>query len=399
MSSNASAAPAETSVFSFSLLLCVLLTAANLRGPITSLGPVLSQVQHDFVLTPGAAGLLNALPLLIFGIASPCAPWLTRRLGLERALAGALGIIAAGCLVRSSGLSSGLWLGTLLIGAGIAIANVLVVPLIKRDFAHHSALCIGLYAATMALMAALGSGLAAPLSAITGYTWKAPLGLWAAIALLAVICWWPHVRTPPVAVSVAAPQRRGSVWRSGIAWQVAMFMALQTVTFYTLIDWFPAMAETANIGATLAGTYLFAYQAIAVVANLATSMAIKRLRDQRLLGFICSFSIVIGMVGLLLAPSLSLVWLLFAGVGAGMSMVTCLNLFGLRARDHHQASSLSAMGQCVGYGLGALGPFLAGWLHGQTASWHAPLVLLVGAACLQVIFAVLAGRNRYVSSD
>jgi CP family cyanate transporter-like MFS transporter len=397
MSSNAPAAHAETSVFSFSLLLCVLLTAANLRAPITSLGPVLSRVQHDFDLAPGAAGLLNALPLLIFGIASPCAPWLTRRLGLERALAGALAFIAAGCLVRSSGLYSGLWLGTLLIGAGIAVANVVVVPLIKRDFAQHTALCIGLYAATMALMAALGSGLAAPLSDLTGYAWKVSLGLWAVFALLAAICWWPYVKTPPAAVSIAAPQGRSSVWRSGIAWQVAMFMALQTMTFYTLIDWFPAMAETAHIGATLAGKYLFAYQAIAVVANLATSVAIRRLRDQRMLGFICSSSIVIGVVGLLSAPSLSLVWLLFAGVGAGMSMVTCLSLFGLRARDHHQASSLSAMGQCVGYGVGALGPFLAGWLHGLTGSWHAPLMLLVGAASLQVIFAVLAGRNRYVS--
>jgi CP family cyanate transporter-like MFS transporter len=186
------------------------------------------------------------------------------------------------------------------------------------------------------------------------------------------------------------------VWRSGIAWQVSMFMALQTVTFYTLIDWFPAMAAASGIGATEAGGYLFAYQAVAVVANLATSVAIKRLRDQRLLGFLCSMMIVIGVLGLLEAPAMSLLWLLFAGVGAGMSMVTCLSLFGLRARDHHQASSLSAMGQCVGYGLGASGPFLAGWLHGLTASWQPPLVVLLVAACLQVVFAVLAGRKRYV---
>ncbi|WP_239987630.1 hypothetical protein [Pseudomonas syringae] len=99
--------------------------------------------------------------------------------------------------------------------------------------------------------------------------------------------------------------------------------------------------------------------------------------------------------GLLYAPSLSLIWLLFAGVGAGMSMVTCLTLFGLRARDHHQASALSGMGQCIGYGLGASGPFLAGWLHETWGSWNAPLVVLLAAACLQVVFAVLAGRDRF----
>ena len=61
------------------------------------------------------------------------------------------------------------------------------------------------------------------------------------------------------------------------------------------------------------------------------------------------------MAGLLWVPSLAVVWLVSARVGAGMSMVTCLTLLGVRVRDHHQASALSAMAQCVGYG-----PFLAG---------------------------------------
>ncbi|WP_313027688.1 MFS transporter [Pseudomonas lopnurensis] len=397
MSNSSSAARVETSFFGSSLLLGILLIAANLRAPITSLGPVLSQVQDYFGLTPAAAGLLNALPLLIFACASPLAPWLTRRISLEHALFGALGIIALGCLVRSTGLYSGLWLGTLLIGGGIAVANVLVVPLVKRDFPSHTALCVGLYAATMALMAALASGLAAPLSELTDYAWKVSLGIWFGLALIAAFCWWPHARNADSIVLGAPPVGRSTVWRSGIAWQVSMFMALQTLTFYTLIDWFPAMAASVGIGAVKAGAYLFAYQAIAVLANLATSVAIKRMHDQRLLGFICSAAIVIGVAGLLMAPAMALVWLLFAGVGAGMSMVTCLSLFSLRARDHHQASSLSAMGQCIGYGLGACGPFLAGYLRGLTGSWHVPMMVLLGAGCLQIIFAVLAGRKRYVS--
>jgi CP family cyanate transporter-like MFS transporter len=378
MTTPSAAIRAGYSVFNVSLLISILLIAANLRAPITSLGPVLTQVQQFFGLTPGAVGLLNALPLLIFACASPLAPWLTRSMGLERALFGALCLIAAGCLIRSFGIYSGLWLGTLLIGIGIAVANVLVVPLVTRDFPHHTALCVGLYAATMALVAALGSGLAAPLSDLSCYVWKLSLGIWFALAMVAVLCWWPHLKSSN-ALAIAKPVAADrSVWRSPIAWQVSMFMALQTVVFYTLIDWFPAMAASAGISTTQAGGYLFAYQAIAVVANLSTSVAIKYLSDQRLLGFICSLAIVIGVSGLLYAPSLSLVWLLFAGVGAGMSMVTCLTLFGLRARDHHQASALSGMGQCIGYGLGASGPFLAGWLHETWGSWDAPLTVLLG---------------------
>jgi CP family cyanate transporter-like MFS transporter len=396
MSNSSSAVRVETSLFGSSLLLGILLIAANLRAPITSLGPVLSQVQAYFGLSPAACGLLNALPLLIFACASPTAPWLTRRVGLERALLGALGAIAAGCLVRSSGWYDGLWLGTLLIGLGIAVANVLVVPLVKRDFPNRTALCVGLYAATMALMAALASGLAAPLAHWTHYTWKLSLAIWAVLALVALICWWPHARGSQTQASDRAVVPRTSVWRSSVAWQVSMFMALQTMTFYTLIDWYPAMAASAGIGATQAGGHLFVYQAVAVLANVGSSVAIKRLSDQRLLGFLCSLAIVIGVFGLLLAPALSLLWLSFAGIGAGMSMVTCLSLFGLRARDHHQASALSAMAQCVGYGFGASGPFLAGWLHGMSGSWSLALMMLIAAGCLQVVFAVLAGRNRYV---
>ncbi|WP_228394205.1 MFS transporter [Pseudomonas helleri] len=279
MTSSSSAVRAGNSLFASSLLIGILLIAANLRAPITSLGPVLDQVQQYFSLSSAAAGLLNALPLLMFASASPLAPWLTRRFGLEQALFGALCLIAIGCIIRSSGTYTGLWLGTLLIGGGIATANVLVVPLVNRDFPSHAALCVGLYAATMALMAALASGLSAPLSVLTGYTWKISLGVWFVLALVAIACWLPHLKRARGRVPAAPPAASKSVWGSAIAWQVSMFMALQTVTFYTLIDWYPAMASSVGIGASESGVHLFAYQAIAVVANLSTSIAIKRLKD------------------------------------------------------------------------------------------------------------------------
>lgn len=205
--------------------------------------------------------------------------------------------------------------GDLLIGGGIAVANVLVVPLVKGDFPGHTALCVGLYAATMALMTALTRGIAAPLSQPTDYAWKASLGIWTGLTVLAIVCWWPHARAAHSQAAGMSRPRSSSVWRSGIAWQVTMFMALQTMTFYTLIDWFPAMVVSAGIGAVQAGGYLCVYQAIAVLANLGTSLAIKRLRDQHMLGFLWAPAIAVGVMGLPMAPSLSLVWLLFGWTG------------------------------------------------------------------------------------
>ncbi|MFC4954466.1 MFS transporter [Acinetobacter puyangensis] len=396
--STSSASSAKFSASSIFLLVGILLIAANLRAPITSLGPVLSLLQQDFGFNLTQSGLLNALPLLCFAVLSPLAPMLSRSVGLKRALFTALAVIAIGCFFRSDGSVPGLWLGTTCIGIGIAIANVLVVPLVKRDFPQHTALCIGLYAATMALMAAIASGIAAPLADLTEYGWRFSLGIWFVLALLALMIWLPQIIQPRS--QILSPNATGKthsyIWRSAIAWQVSIFMALHTLVFYSVIDWFPSIVKEAGIGATQAGTYLFAYQAIAVVANLMTSIAIKRFNDQRFLGFVCSIAIAIGMLGLLLAPTLALWWLLCAGIGAGMSMVTCLALFGLRTRDHHEAGALSGMAQCVGYGLGSIGPFLTGWLHDISGNWQVPLSVLLVAALIQIIFAVLAGRTRYV---
>ncbi|TWI45099.1 CP family cyanate transporter-like MFS transporter [Pseudomonas duriflava] len=398
MTSSSAGIRANSRVFPLSLLVGILLIAANLRAPITSLGPVLSELQSAFGLSQTQSGLLNALPLLIFAIASPFVPRLSRSIGLERALFLALWLIMGGCIFRSSGFFSALWLGTGLIGSGIAVANVLVVPIVKRDFPHHTALCVGLYAATMAMLAAVASGISAPLSTLTTLSWKFSLGIWCALALSALIAWWPHSKRDDTHVveSLILNSKRPSLWRSAVAWQVSMFMALQTLVFYTLIDWFPSMVSEVGISPTQAGACLFAYQAVAVVANLITSVVIKRFNDQCILGFICSLAIIVGILGLILNPARAIWWLIFAGIGAGMSMVTCLTLFGLRSRDHHETSALSGMAQCVGYGLGAMGPFLAGWMHDISGGWRAPLLALLVVALAQMVFATLAGRKRYV---
>ncbi len=119
-------------------------------------------------------------------------------------------------------------------------------------------------------------------------------------------------------------QGNRSVWKSSIAWQVSMFMALHTMVFYTVIDWYPSMAGEHGVSATTAGYHLFLYQAVAVIANLTTAAFISRMKDQSILGLLCSLFITVGIAGILIMPGLAAIWLVFAGVGAGMSMVTCL---------------------------------------------------------------------------
>lgn len=380
------------------LCLGIVLIGANLRAPITGLGPLLPDIQRALHLSATAAGVLNALPLLLFALLSLIAPALGRRHGLERILALSILAIGAGTVIRSLPLPGLLWLGTALLSAGIGFGNVLLPGLVKREVPARASGVIGLYAAAMAGMAGLAAGLAVPVAHGPGFGWRWSLGLWALLALVTLILWLPQAERAQHHLAPAkSPRSARSCWRHPIGWQVSLFFALHSLVFYAIVDWFASYAAAAGISLQTAGFYLLVYQVVAVATNLGSAALIRRLRDQRLLGLACGTLLLLGTAGLLLRPDLALLWLVCAGLGAGIAMVTSLSLFALRTQDHHQAAALSGMAQFIGYAGAALGPFLVGWLHDRTGSWTPPLGLLVAASALAVVFATLAGRPRAIA--
>lgn len=390
----------NTTAGSRSLLFVVLLTAANLRTPITATGPILDNICQTFGLSAAQAGLLNFIPLMMFAALAPISAWAGNRFGLEKTLWAALWLIGIGSGLRIIGNESGLWCGTLVLSGGIAAANVLLPPLIKRDAQQHTAKYIGLYASTMAITASIASGVAPPLAAFSEGGWILSLAVWLLPVIVALFAWRPLLARAAVPrTQAAAPSPAGlSPWRSWLGWQVSLFMGLQSLVFYTLIAWFTPYAQSNGFSQVSAGWLLFLYQIVAVAANLACMSAIRRLRDQRLLGFIASLAIFSGVAGLLLFPALAALWLIVAGLGAGASMVLSLSLFSLRTTHPHQASHLSGMAQCVGYSLAALGPLFFGMLHQQLHSWSLPLLALVGMSLLQMMLAPLVGASRQIGS-
>ena len=381
------------------LVVCVgiILIGANLRAPITSLGPVLPDVQRSLGLDGTAAGLLNALPLILFAILSLIAPVLGRHVGLERILGGSIVAILVGTSIRSLEMPGAIWLGTVVLSAGIAFGNVLLPGLVKRDFPAHGAALIGLYAAAMAGTAGLAAGLAVPIAQLPGSDWRWSIGVWAFLALVTFMVWMPQLRGRRHHPATAtAPRAHMSPWRHPIGWQVAFFFALHSLVFYSIIDWFASYAANAGIPRGTAGLYLLVYQLVAVATNLGCASVIRRSHDQKLLGLGCGGLLLVGTVGLLALPDLSLLWLVSAGLGAGIAMVMSLSLFALRTHDHHQAGALSGMAQFIGYGGAAAGPLLVGVLHDATGSWTAPLALLIASSALVTIFATLAGRRRFI---
>lgn len=375
----------------------VVLIAANLRPSLMGVGPVLKDMQADTGLAPSLLGLLITMPVIAFGAISPLAAPLARRFGLERVLLGAMVLLALGIALRSLPGTAALFGGAALLGAAIAVGNVLVPALIRRDFAERIGVMTSVFVTTLAGVAAVGAGLAVPLEALLG--WRAALAVWALPALLAA-AWWALLGarlspTPAPAAAVKAPPRPGALWRSALAWQVSLFMGLQSLAFYVLVAWLPTLLRDAGLSAAAAGSYAFLYQVACLAGSLLAPLLAARAKEQRWHALAASLLSLVGFVGLAgTAPSMA--WILLAGLGSGSSLALSLAFFSLRAHDASQTASLSGMAQSVGYSLAALGPVGFGLLHDVSGGWLAPLVVLWVLVGVQAWAGWMAGRGRRI---
>jgi MFS transporter, CP family, cyanate transporter len=369
----------------------LLVVAANLRASLTGVGPLLDRVQADLGLAPAVAGLVNTVPLLAFAAISPMVPRLAARWGPERLLACALVVLTLGIAVRWAPTAISLFAGTVLIGAGIAVGNVVLPSLIKRDFPTKVGLLTGAYATVMGGVAAVASGVVVPISQIAPGGWRTAWGCWILLAFVAVVLWLPQLRSPQPASDAIRSHRLP--WESALAWAVTAFMGLQSLGFYVVITWLPQVFQDNGVSAAAAGWLLFLFQAVAVVTSLAVPAVLRWAADQRALATASSAVLLAGYLGLLVAPGWALLWSVVLGLGGGACLVLALAFLSLRAPDATAAGALSAMAQSIGYLLAAAGPAIFGLLYTVSSGWHAPIILMCVAATGQTIVAMAAGRG------
>jgi CP family cyanate transporter-like MFS transporter len=379
----------------------IVLVAANLRPAVVGVAPLLPDVQAGAGLSGVGAGVLSALPVLCFGLVAPIAPVLARRVGIERSLLVALVVLCCGFAVRSAGPLVALFAGAVLVGAAIAIGNVLLPSLVKRDFAARTGLMTGLYTMALAGGAALAAGLTVPLAGAIGLDWRGALAMWVVFALLALVCWLPQVRRS-VRPARASAVRPGGLWRDPLAWQVTVYMGLQSLGFFAVTAWLPALLLSRGFDATTAGWMLSLVSGAGIVGATAGPVLAARHRDQRGVVLASAGLAGVGLVGLLALPGAGTAWVAalvaLLGIGQNAALGIALTLVGLRAPDAERAGELSGMAQSVGYVLAAAGPFAMGLLHDLTAGWTAPLLMLLALLVVQAVAGVLAGRDRLVSA-
>ncbi|WP_194758218.1 MFS transporter [Priestia megaterium] len=360
-------------------LFALILAAFNLRPGLTSVSPVLHGITKDLGMSSTLASLLTSIPLLCFGFCSLFAGRLANRYQPEKIITFAITCIGIATFLRAfTNSSTYLLITALLIGAGIGVVSPLLSGFIKSHFPDKAASMISIYSTSMVVGASISIGLTTPLQHWFNHSWKNGLAFWSILALLAVPLWLMVMKQSRIPVSNFSQKTKASLpLKNKKAWLLTSFVGIVTLLFYCFAAWLPAIVEekgwTPAFGG-LVGT-------IAMIAQLPATLLLpsllKVLPSRRFWITTFTLSIIISLSLLCFTNVTPIVSSICLGVGAGGLVSLSLLLPLDMASSPLEASTWSAMTQAIGYMIGAVGPFIIGFLHDYLGSFVPTLYLLI----------------------
>lgn len=387
-----------SSKFTFWLVLCaMILLATNMRAPIVALGSIAPVVQEALNISETQIGWLGAVPMLTFALGALISPSIGKRFGIENTLIAMIVLLTAGMVIRTAIPT---WLGflsgTVMLTLAIGFANTLAAPVIKQRTPKNIPLITGLFSLTMTVMAGIVAGVVLPLSEWVGWQWA--LGGWSILGVFAIVIWiFLRIRLGSSSDQVVPIAEQGSsnisIWRTGFAWQIGIFLGIQSLLYYTVASFLPSILISKGMSAVSAGQMGSVFQFMAPLSILSLTWLVNRGRPIQALAVLAATLNVIGIAGLSYA-STDLAWLWSGLMGAGCSAIFTLSmmLFSMRTYTTNQASELSGMAQFVGYLLAFFGPLGTGWLHEVTDNWDLPLFITLILMIINVGIAWLVSR-------
>ncbi|NGO66204.1 MFS transporter [Rhizobium daejeonense] len=379
------------------LAVSLVLIAFNLRPVFSSASALLPEIRSELGLSAFGTSLLTTIPVICLGLFSPLAPRLAQRIGAERTLLLAVFLLATGTALRGLSSLPLLFFGTALAGACIAIGNVLLPGLVKRDFPDRTALMTGFYTMALCAGAAGAAGLSLPVEKALGGSLGAALAFWALPAFVVALIWLPQ------ALRSAKPAKGSGIrieglWRDRLAWQVTLFMGLQSALAYCVFGWLVPILRERGIDGVTAGAIVSVSVMVQAASCIVAPQIAVRGRDQRLINVTLVVLAVVALLGLLFAPLSTIwIWAVLQGIGQGGLIAVAMTAIVLRSPDSHVAAHLSGMAQFIGYLLAAIGPLLVGLIRSWTGSFSATALLFVALGLGAAINGWGAGRLAHVN--
>lgn len=380
------------------IIVAIVLTGLTMRIAVSSVGAVLTDLEHGLHASSGIAGLITTLPVIAFATIGFAGSRLAQRVGEHRMVVLALLITTAGLLFRA--VSAEVWtfaVLSMLALTGGAVANVLMPALVKRHFPQQIGLLTAVYTTSLAVGTTVAAGTTVPI-ANAGGSWRFGIGSWALLTAVALLPWLPTLRADrrrPGSHPARVPISR--LARTKLAWALVLMFAFQSFQAYIAFGWFTDFFRHNHLSATEAGILVAFFSGLSIpVSMVIPTLAV---RGQRRLVVGLSVASIACYLGMFAAPvGGAWVWMLFGGIGSGMFPLT-LTMIGLRSRDIATTAALSGFVQGAGYLLAGTGPLLVGVLLGFSDNWTGPLTLLLVAAILSAAGGWYASRPRYVEDE
>jgi len=410
----------------------IVLVAFSLRSAVASLSPVIDHVAEDFPVSPVVVGLIGAAPPICFALFGLLTPLFERRFGLERMAVAAITLMALGLLLRGFAVdSTSLLAATVVVYAGVGSGNVLLPPLVKKYFPDRLGVMMTIYSTTMAVSTFLPPLVAVPVADSLG--WRVSLGMWGIVAAIALVPWVTLLlrdrsgRGEPVAAELLVPDPTDGVddvrdavaastgpittvpanpryfarlWRLPLAWALALVFGTSSTMAYVSFAWMPTMlVDIGGVTPATAGFLLSLFALIGLPCSMLVPILVVRFQATRPLFFVAVIAGLIGLLGLLLVPTVALpLWVSIFGLTAIMFPLS-LVLLSIRARTPESAVALSGFVQSIGYAIAATFPLLVGLLHETTAGWQVPLLVVGGVLVVSIPAGIVAGRRRTIEDE
>ncbi|MET9800090.1 MFS transporter [Streptomyces sp. NPDC006368] len=399
------------------LILGLVLAALNLRPAITSLGALLEEVRVGLHMSGSVAGVLTSVPPLCFAVFGITAPRLARRFGPATVVFAGMAAITAGLVIRPfTGGTAAFLAASALALMGIAVSNVLMPVIVKRYFPDRVGSMTGLYSMALALGTSLAAAATVPVTDALGGSWRAGLGVWAALAAVAALAWLPLVRdrgrrdaTSPTGATASEGGASGAsggresaaprITRSRTAWALGCFFGLQATGAYITMGWMPQIFRDAGVSAGTAGVLLAVTMVMGVPLAFVIPRLAGRMKNQGPIVVALALCGLTGYAGLFFAPaSGAWLWAVLLGV-SNCAFPLALTMIGMRSRTGGGVVRLSAFAQSVGYLISIPGPTLVGALYQHSGGWGTPLALMAGLMVPQMIVGIVAGRDRTIEDE
>lgn len=444
------------------LVVAVVLFALNMRAGVTSIAPVLQEIQGGLHMSDSLAGLLTSLPTLIFALVGLITPLASRTLGLHSTMLVAMVALSLGLIVRVfMGGSAGFLVFTIVALAGIAITNVLMPAFIKTHFPAKIPTYTAVYSTALTAMAFLSSVVVAPMSHSMSTGWRGALGFWGVLAVLAVVPAGILVvlqkkhhlavgdgvavgaeagvaadtdangvahtgagaANNTVAAGIAAdadaadttdtadttdaadaaagaePAKLWVMFRSKKACALALFFGLQSLQAFVQMGWLAQIFRDYGVSQNYAGMLAGLMQLLSIPGAMLAPALLGKVKNPRLLVAGTAAIAAPAYLGMLLAPaSVPWLWVILFAL-ANTTFPMALTLIGWSGRSGDTTALLSSFVQSFGFLIASLGPLLVGILLQATTGWTVPLIFCLVLVIPFAIAGYIAAAPGYVDDQ